>query len=206
MRSSTTTLGVPTLPNSTWYASSGSDAGGVAQQRREPHRGAGLEAAVVVAGCAGRRRTGAASGSSCGASAVEQVVAVDAPRATDASRSRPAPRAAAGPARRWRARPRSRTGGRPSAESTNASVGCTARHRDRRRARRAKRLSPSVGDHDRRGLVGPVDRDLLGDVVGVRARAARPRTRGSAARTRGRCASCPRWRRRRSTCSRAPRA
>ena len=50
VRSSTTVLGVPTLPCSTWYTSSGHDAGGVAEQRREPHAVLGLEVAVVAPG------------------------------------------------------------------------------------------------------------------------------------------------------------
>ena len=67
----------------------------------------------------------------------------------------------------------------------------------------AEALLALRADHDRRRLVGPVDRHLLGDVVGGRAdepgRAHQDQRLGWT----GRCASCPRWRRRRSTCSRA---
>ena len=49
VRSSTTRLGVPTAPCSIWYTSSGSSPGGVAEQRRDAHRGAGFEVAVVAA-------------------------------------------------------------------------------------------------------------------------------------------------------------
>ena len=83
-------------------------------------------------------------------------------------RSRPAPRGAAGPTRRSRARPRSRTGGRPSPRARTPSAGCTGGHRDRLE-RGAEALVALVGDHDRRRLVRAVDRELLGDVVGVRA-------------------------------------
>ena len=150
----------------------------VAEQRREPHRGAGLEVAVVGAAAQPveerggerleRRRAGRSSSASPST----------APRRRrPRPRSRRAPRAADGPARRWRARPRSRTGGRPSPRARTPASGATAGTAITCE-RGGEALLALGGDHDRRRLVGPVDRDLLGHVVGVRARRARRRTRG----------------------------
>ena len=104
------------------------------------------------------------------------------------------------------ARPRSRTDAPRPSPARSPADGCTdgtpitSQRGVEPRSRLRRR------DHDRCGFVRAVDRDLLGDVVGVGSRPARRRTPGSAARPTGRCASCPRWRRRRSTCSRAPTA
>ena len=92
---------------------------------------------------------------------------VRAPPATDRPRWRRAPRAAGGPARRWPARPRSRTGGRPWPRARRPAR-VHDRHRDHLQGG-GEALLAVGGDHDRRGLVGPVDRDLLGHVVGGRA-------------------------------------
>ena len=103
-----------------------------------------------------------------GGEPLEQVVGAPGPARRPPLRSRRAPRAAAGPTRRWRARPRSRTGARPRSTSTKPSARVRPRAPRWSRARRRNRLVALGGDHDRRGPVGPVDRDLLGDVVGVR--------------------------------------
>ena len=69
--------------------------------------------------------------------------------------------------RRSRARLRSRTGARPS---RRARSDVRVHHRNRDRLERGEEAGFAVvGDHDRRGLVGAVDRDLLADIVGVRA-------------------------------------
>ena len=108
-----------------------------------------------------------AAGSSISGSRCSSRLSPAAGRRTPRSGRPPGPRAAAGPRCRWRARPRSRRGARPSP---------TARTRRRggppapgwSPARRENRRSPSLAIDDRRGAVRAVDRDLLGDVVGVR--------------------------------------
>ena len=67
------------------------------------------------------------------------------------------------------------------AESTKASSGATA-GTVMTSQRGGEALLAFAGDDDRRRLVGAVDRDLLGDVVGGGADEAGARTRGSAAR------------------------
>ena len=167
------------------------DAGRVAEQRREPHRGAAPRGCRRSRRRAGRRRTGARSGSS------------------RAAGGRARRRASAAPSRRRRASiaaraSRSGRAGRVDRQRRLVAEEVPDHRREHERERRVHRghldrlergaepVVALVDDHDRRRLVGPVDRDLLGDVVGVRAATARPRTPGSAAPTTGRCASCPR--------------
>ena len=181
------------------------DAGGVAEQRRQPDRGAGLEVAVVRAGAEPVEEGGAVRPRAVGRSRRRARPSPESPpsaRRRSASRWRRGPRAAGGPGRRWRAPPRSRRGGRPWRTARRRAAGrCRAPSMTcERGARTAVALG---GDHDRRRLVGPVDRDLLGDVVGGRADEAGGAHQDQRLATTGRCASCPRWRRRRSTCSRA---
>ena len=76
------------------------------------------------------------------------------------------------------------------------------RHVDRRRGG-AEASFAGGRDHDRAGLVRLVDRDFLGDVRRRSSPTGRRRRPGSSVPTTGRCASCPRSRRRRSTCSTA---
>ena len=120
-------------------------AGGVAEQRAEPHRGARLERAVVRCRRAARRRSVRAGASIASAEAVEQPV----------GRRRCAVGLDRGPAlaqrtrrtRRSRARPRSRTGGRPRSRARSRARGAR-RDRDRlergRVARRRRRRSRSA--------------------------------------------------------------
>ena len=82
VRSSTTTAGVPILPYSTWYASSGRDAEPVAEQRRQPHGGGRFEVAVVRAG-AQPVEEARAGGLERGPHAAQQLIAVGADPAAE---------------------------------------------------------------------------------------------------------------------------
>ena len=171
VRSSTTALGVPTLPYSIWYASSGATPQWRSGTATRVAPRCWLRGGRRRRPLAARRRSARAPGSSRGREPAEQPVAGDRRLATAALDGSRGPRAAGGLARRWRAPPRTRTGGRPSRDSTNASDGCTA-GTEIACERRGEPLVAVGRDHDRRGLVRAVDRDLLGDVVGVRARQA----------------------------------
>ena len=70
-------------------------------------------------------------------------------------------------------------------DSTNASVGCTA-GTGMVASAAVKRFAVG-GDHDRRGPVRPVDRHLLGHVVGVRALQAAAQTTISGSADRSMC-------------------
>ena len=107
----------------------------------EPHRGAGLEVAVVAAGAqAVEEPVGGADDLAARHAAQHRVaVALVGHRLLDRPR---APRAAGGPRRRWPAPPRSRTGGRPSPTARTPSAGSTGGTVDRRRPA-ANRSSPS---------------------------------------------------------------
>ena len=159
------------------------------EQRRQPHRGRCLEMAVVQTGAqpvaepVGMRPDAVAH-------RAQHVVTVVGRRPAPA-RSPRVPRAADAPRRRSPAPPRSRTGARPSptartpAPDRPPAPQITA-------AAAAKRSSPSVGDHDRRRLVGLVDRHLLGHVVGGAADQTGGAHEDQRLAATGRCASCPR--------------
>ena len=166
------------------------DTGRVPQHRREPHRGAGLERAVVDAvrrpsknRSAQRLELTAERGAAGRRLRASELTSASMQPARLAQRARRT--------RRSRARLRSRTGGPAIVHSTNARSGCTtgteivssagaeARLRRRRRSRSAP---PCARGRSR----SPWRRRRRSS------RAARPRTRGSSARPRGRCASCPR--------------
>ena len=180
--------------------------GGVAEQVRDARTAVRrLEVAVVAAGRGARRRTRHGRADRASASRGQHVLAV-AWRRLRARASMAARDLAqrAGPARRWPARPRSRTGARPSwparrpaTDASRARGGRRARRRTGPRPRWRSRSGPPCGP-GRSPPPWPRRRRWT--------RRARRRTPGSAARRTGRCASCPRWRRRRSTCSRARRA
>ena len=127
VRSSTTTLGVPTLPYSSWYASSGTTPGGVAQQRGQPHGRARLEVAVVVAARAARRGSGrppAVEPARRAGRAGLGAVGARSPTTASMAAARLAQRH--GPGRRWPAPPRSRTGARPWPTARRPAPGWTA--------------------------------------------------------------------------------
>ena len=166
VRSSTTRLGRADRAVLDLVHVEGHDADGVAQQRRDAHRGAGLEVAVVAAGAQaveeGRRR--ALDGGSKAGEDVEAVVA---------GRDRELDRGArlAQRSRRRVDRERGLVAEEVAGHGREheRDVGVHRGHRDGLE----RGVEPAFavgGDHDRRRPVGAVDRDLLGHVVGVRPR------------------------------------
>ena len=186
------------------------DAERVAEQRRHPHGGGGLEVAVVGARRAGRRGTAGIGVDSSGRS----------------RRSRPSPSTGAVGSRRVAttlvdggARLPQRPGlgvdgqRRLVAEQVpdhrgehEGEVRVGVGHGQDVRAPRSKARSPSEAITIGAALWARKIADLLGHVVGGGADEAGGAHEDQRLRTTGRCASCPRWRRRRSTCSRAPTA
>ena len=140
----------------------------VAQQRDQPDRGGRLEVAVVRAAAepveeAGRDRL------EVGAEAGQQAVAVG----RELGRRHPLLDGRAGQPQRHGLGVDGQRGLVAEQVADHRAQHERELRRDRRHGERlhrgAEALVPLGGDDDRRGLVGPVDRHLLGHVVGVRA-------------------------------------